>query len=97
MRARHVPRRTCIGCRQEFPKRELVRIVRAPTGTVDVDLTGKAAGRGAYLCRARDCWTAALRRGMLAGALRTAVPADDQAKLERFRDTLSPTPEPANQ
>jgi predicted RNA-binding protein YlxR (DUF448 family) len=85
-----VPRRTCIGCRHEFPKRELVRIVRTPTGTVTVDVTGKAAGRGAYLCRTRDCWTAALRRGMLAGALRTAVSEDDQADLERFRDTLSP-------
>ena len=91
MRVRHVPQRTCVGCRQEQPKRQLVRVVRTPSGDVAVDPTGKAAGRGAYLCRQPECWTAALRRSALAGALRVTLSAEDRATLERFRDTLSPT------
>src|SRR3712207_4048014 len=86
MRPRHVPRRTCVGCRVEQPKRQLVRVVRAPGGKVAVDETGKAAGRGAYLCRQPGCWTAALRRGTLAGALKVAVSEEDRAGLERYRD-----------
>src|SRR4051812_27117954 len=85
---RHVPSRTCVGCRQERPKRELVRIVRGPAGGVTVDQSGKAAGRGAYLCRQADCWTIALRRGALAGALRATLTADERAALEQTRDGL---------
>ncbi|GAB4528503.1 MAG: hypothetical protein Kow0063_04800 [Anaerolineae bacterium] len=51
-----MPQRTCIACRQVRPKRELIRIVRAPGGEILVDETGKANGRGAYLCRSRVCW-----------------------------------------
>ncbi len=55
-RPKHVPQRTCVVCRSERGKRELVRIVRTPDGAVRVDPTGKVAGRGAYLCKARPCW-----------------------------------------
>ena len=96
MRPRHVPARTCVGCRQEQPKRELVRIVRDLAGRVAVDPTGKRPGRGAYLCPEPDCWTAALRRGALAGALRVTLATEDRAALERFRDTLRPTVVPAS-
>jgi predicted RNA-binding protein YlxR (DUF448 family) len=56
MRRKHVPQRTCIACRQVKPKRELIRVVRAPKGEIHIDETGKAHGRGAYLCRDRACW-----------------------------------------
>jgi len=56
MRRKHVPQRTCVACRQVKPKRELIRVVRAPDGKITVDETGKAHGRGAYLCRDRACW-----------------------------------------
>ena len=88
-RQRHVPVRTCVGCRQPQAKRDLVRVVRAPSGEIGLDPTGKAAGRGAYLCRKPECWTAALRRGVLAGALRTTLGAEDRAVLERERDRLA--------
>ncbi len=90
MPPRHVPVRTCVGCQQEQPKRQLVRVARAPSGSVAVDPTGKAAGRGAYLCRQPTCWTTALRRGALARALRTSIAADDRAALEAYRDGLAP-------
>ena len=91
MRPRHVPVRTCVGCQKAQPKRQLVRVVRPPAGAVQVDPSGKAAGRGAYLCRQPDCWTAALRRGALARALKTTLGAEDRAALEAFRDELVPT------
>ncbi|HZR97799.1 MAG TPA: YlxR family protein [Chloroflexota bacterium] len=94
-RPRHVPARTCVGCRQEQPKRQLVRIVRTPAGSVTVDPTGKAAGRGAYLCRRPECWATALRRGALAGALRVSLAAADRAALEAFAASLAPSPAPS--
>ena len=90
MRPRHVPMRTCVGCQQEQPKRQLVRVVRSPSGTVAVDATGKAAGRGAYLCRRPECWTAALRRGALVRALRATLVDGDRWALESYRDSLAP-------
>jgi predicted RNA-binding protein YlxR (DUF448 family) len=89
MRPRHVPMRTCIGCQQEQPKRQLVRVVRLPVGSVAVDPTGKAGGRGAYLCRQPECWTAALRRGALTRALRVTLTDEDRSALEAFRASLA--------
>lgn len=86
---RHVPARTCVGCRQGQPKRQLVRVVRTPAGAVVLDPSGKAPGRGAYVCRQPDCWAAALRRDMLAGALRTSIGAADRAALEAFAGSLA--------
>ena len=66
-RVKHVPQRTCVGCREILPKRTLIRLVRTPEG-VQVDPTGKSAGRGAYLHDRRECWERALK-----GALRRLV------------------------
>ena len=51
----HVPMRTCAVCRQVRPKRSLTRIVRSPDGTLAIDPSGKAAGRGTYVCDAEAC------------------------------------------
>jgi predicted RNA-binding protein YlxR (DUF448 family) len=81
-RRKHVPLRTCIACRQKRPKQELLRVVRRPEGTIELDSRGKLSGRGAYLCRTPECWTAALERNMLARALRSQVSAEQEAELE---------------
>ncbi|MBI2886294.1 MAG: YlxR family protein [Chloroflexi bacterium] len=83
LRPRHVPQRTCIACRTVQAKRGLVRIVRTPQGRVQVDLTGRAAGRGAYLHRDVGCLAEGLRKGRLAKTLRATLSAEDQAALER--------------
>ncbi len=49
------PMRTCIACREEKPKREMLRIVKTSSGEIMPDLSGKAAGRGAYLCSDPRC------------------------------------------
>ena len=51
----HVPTRTCAVCRQSHPKREMTRVVRAPDGSVSLDPTGRAAGRGTYICNDPAC------------------------------------------
>lgn len=84
-RPRHVPQRTCVACRQTGDKRGLVRIVRTPDGEVAVDPTGKRSGRGAYLCHTPDCWTAALKRGVLPRALKIdAIAEIDLERLSAF-------------
>ena len=69
-----------------MPKRKMVRIVRTANG-VQVDPTGKLAGRGAYLHDRRECWERGLK-GALAHALKTALTADDRARLEAFMNSL---------
>jgi uncharacterized protein len=96
-RPRHVPQRTCVACRQTSAKRQLVRIVRTPDGSILVDPTGKLSGRGAYLCDSPACWQAALKpRGALARALKVeTIPEDDLLKtLTDYAQRLSGTSEP---
>lgn len=88
VRQKHIPQRTCVGCRQVEGKRELVRVVRIAEGRVEIDPTGKRAGRGAYVHRARACWQAALQRGQLELALKTNLQAQDRAALDKFMETL---------
>ena len=75
--------RTCIGCGSQSDKRELYRIVRMPDGNVRLDLSGKLAGRGAYVCSA-ECFELAAK-GKLKRALKCDV--NDQAKA-RIADEL---------
>lgn len=51
MSNRKIPTRKCIGCGEQKPKRDLVRIVRSKEGDISMDMTGKKNGRGAYICR----------------------------------------------
>ena len=55
MKTKKVPLRMCTGCGEMFDKRTLVRVVKSPEGEVSLDLTGKKAGRGAYVCKNADC------------------------------------------
>lgn len=50
-----IPVRMCIGCHENKPKKELIRIVKSPEGEISLDFTGKKAGRGAYLCKNPAC------------------------------------------
>ncbi len=58
------------------PKRELVRVLRSPEGTISVDLRGKASGRGAYVCRDTACLKQALRSKALERSLNTQIPQE---------------------
>ena len=75
------PVRTCVACRQEAGKSGLVRLVRGAGGTVSIDLTGRAPGRGAYLHPEPVCLEAARRNGALVPALKAPVGPEVWARL----------------
>jgi uncharacterized protein len=62
-------------------KRELVRIVREPSGSINPDPSGRAAGRGAYICRTTDCLDLAIKKGALGRALKSPIPADLRERI----------------
>ncbi len=79
--------RKCTGCGEMKPKRELVRVVKAPDtkdengevlaeGEISLDLTGKKAGRGAYICNNPDCFKKAVKAKRLERAFKTAIPPE---------------------
>jgi len=78
-----------VACRTVRAKRELVRVVRSPEGTLSVDLRGKANGRGAYLCPDPACLARGLADGAIAKALATGIPADAAAQLAKELEEAS--------
>ncbi|MBM4433191.1 MAG: YlxR family protein [Chloroflexi bacterium] len=86
--SKNVPQRTCIACRKVIAKGELVRVVRVADGTVEIDTSGKKAGRGAYLCRARECWQLGLKGNCLEHALRGSLTPGNREQLIRYSESL---------
>jgi predicted RNA-binding protein YlxR (DUF448 family) len=76
-------------CRSTTAKRTLHRIVRSPAGTVAYDPTGKAAGRGAYLCGQPDCLELAVRRRSIQRALKVTDTVAANAAVEALRNRMS--------
>ncbi|MCL6611897.1 MAG: YlxR family protein [Peptococcaceae bacterium] len=72
-RVKKVPQRMCVGCREMKPKKELIRIVRTPAESIEVDPTGKKSGRGAYICPTVECLQKAAREKRLERALERPV------------------------
>ena len=83
-----VPERTCIACRQVKDKRDLVRIVKTKDEGIVIDLKGKNPGRGAYLCKTRECWETGLKANRLEYVLRTALTPQDLQRLSEYAETL---------
>ena len=82
MAEKKIPLRKCTGCGEMKPKKELVRVVRSPEGEISLDLIGKAAGRGAYLCRDAACLRQARKAHRLERAFSCEVPACVYDRLE---------------
>ena len=75
-KTRKVPMRMCVGCREMKPKKELLRVVRSPEGSLSVDATGRKPGRGAYVCRSAECLKKAMRSHAIDRALGVTVPQE---------------------
>jgi predicted RNA-binding protein YlxR (DUF448 family) len=82
----------CVACRRTDSKRSLVRVVRSQAQGVVVDPTGKLAGRGAYLCADRACWSKALQSKALNRALKTVLTEQDVATMQAFAASLPELP-----
>ena len=82
MKAKKIPVRMCVACREMKPKKEMLRVVRPKEGDVFIDLTGKAAGRGAYVCNDPAC-IRKLKKGRLLNKVFSAeIPAEVYEKSE---------------
>jgi len=83
-RQKHVPQRMCAVCRETNAKRTLTRVVRTSETTFEVDPTGRANGRGAYLCDKASCWEKAAATPILARALKVTPDKGSIERLEEF-------------
>ena len=81
---RNTPQRTCVACRKVKAKKELIRLVRTSDSSVEIDAGGKKTGRGAYLCRAQECWELGFKGGRLEHTLRTKLTQENRDSLIRF-------------
>ena len=78
-----IPQRQCMGCRERKAKRELIRVVRGTDGAVSLDFSGKAPGRGAYICPNAECLKKALRSKALDRSLEVTIPQEVIDRLEK--------------
>lgn len=88
---KHIPQRTCIGCRTVQSKRELLRIVRTPEGRVVADPTGKRNGRGTYVHKTRECFenvTGAPGKLQHVLNMQTPIPPEDLLALQALAKTF---------
>ena len=69
-------------------KQELIRLVRISDESVEVDISGKKAGRGAYLCPSQECWKFGLKGSQLEHSLKTTLTQDNREQLIRFGKDL---------
>ena len=77
------PERRCAGCSEHREKNELIRVVRSPDGQVSLDFTGKASGRGVYICRDAACLKKARKARRFESSLKVEIPTAVYERLER--------------
>lgn len=87
MAEKKIPMRQCLGCREMKPKKELIRVVKTPEDTVMLDFSGKANGRGAYVCRSSTCLKKAVKAKAFERAFSMSVPEEVWTRLEKEIDT----------
>nr|WP_202820134.1 YlxR family protein [Calderihabitans maritimus] len=75
----------CVGCREKKDKRELIRVVRTPEGSVVVDPTGKRSGRGAYICPQVECLLKAVKNRGLERGLETKI---EDTVIEELKEVV---------
>lgn len=83
MKTKKIPMRRCVGCMESKPKKELIRVVSAPDGGLSVDPTGKANGRGVYLCPNPECFATAKKKRAIARGLEIEINEQQMEQLLR--------------
>jgi len=82
MAVKKIPMRKCLGCMEQKPKKELVRVVKSADGDISLDLTGKKNGRGAYICPNVSCLEKAKKAKRIERAFECAIPAEVYEAME---------------
>ena len=78
------PQRTCIGCNVQKDKNDFVRIVKSKEGNITIDKTGKASGRGEYICHNVDCFNKAKKSKKIEKVFETQLTEDIYNELEEM-------------
>lgn len=76
MRVKKIPLRKCLGCNEMKPKKELLRVVHNSQGSTSVDTTGRAQGRGAYICNSKQCFEKAKKTRAFNRAFQSNIPEE---------------------
>lgn len=82
MKQKKIPMRKCTGCGEQKPKKELVRVVKTPDGEILLDLTGKASGRGAYICNNAECLKKAQKSKRIDKVFEMTIPQSIYEQME---------------
>lgn len=83
-----IPTRKCIGCGQMKEKTEMIRILKTSDGNIMLDITGKKNGRGAYLCKQKECFQKTHKTRGLERSFKMSIPKEIYESLEREFDRI---------
>ena len=78
-----IPTRKCVGCGEMRDKKEMIRVIRTPEGEICLDVTGRANGRGAYICNSAECLKKAVKNRGLEKSLKAQIPGDILEKMNK--------------
>ena len=78
-----IPMRKCVGCGEMKEKKEMIRVIKTPEGEILLDKTGKANGRGAYICNDSACFAKAVKNKGLERSLKSHIPSDVTLRMEK--------------
>jgi predicted RNA-binding protein YlxR (DUF448 family) len=78
-----IPLRKCVGCGQMKEKKEMIRILKTPEDDIILDTTGRANGRGAYICNSPECLAKAIKNKGLERSLKSQIPAEISDRLKK--------------
>ena len=85
---RHIPLRKCTGCQEMKSKKEMLRILRTAEGDILLDISGKKNGRGAYVCRSRECFEKAVKNKGLERSLKIKIPEETYESLKKEIESI---------
>ncbi len=88
MSNKKIPMRKCVGCGEMRPKKEMIRVLRTTEEEFVLDATGKLNGRGAYLCRAKECLDKAIKNKGLERSFKQAIPEAVYERLKKEMDDI---------
>lgn len=91
MKQKKVPLRKCVGCHEQKTKKQLIRVVKNNQDEIFIDVSGKANGRGAYICPDLECLKKAAKKDALSRALLKKIDSGIYTRLEQ--DLVDKQPE----
>lgn len=86
--AKKIPLRQCVGCGEMKSKKEMMRVLKTPEDEMVLDVTGRKNGRGAYLCKTKECLEKARKNKGLERSFKMSIPNEIYENLEKEFDAF---------